>query len=81
MNKFRTAVVQYDTKLPDVEYNSRLAERLIRDSKANGADVVLFPECFLTSYSAPNVCEPDKNISSDASVAQDAVICKKPHLH
>lgn len=60
MNKFRTAVVQYDTKLPDVEYNSRLVERLIRDSKANGADVVLFPECFLTSYSAPNVCEPDK---------------------
>ena len=45
MTKFKTAIVQYDTKLPDVEYNSRLAERLIRDSKANGAELILHPNC------------------------------------
>lgn len=43
MTKFKTAIVQYDTKLPDVEYYSRLAERLIRDSKANGAELILHP--------------------------------------
>ena len=41
MKKFRTAVVQYDTRTPDIEYNSQLAERLIREAKANGADIVV----------------------------------------
>ena len=49
--------MQYDTRTPDIEYNSQLAERLIREAKANGADVVLFPECFLTAYAAPDICE------------------------
>lgn len=49
--------MQYDTRTPDIEYNSQLAERLIREAKANGADIVLFPECFLTVYAAPDICE------------------------
>ncbi len=57
MKKFRIAIVQYDTHIPDVEANSRLAERLIREAKAHGADIVLFPECFLTAYAVPDICE------------------------
>ena len=62
--------MQYDTRTPDFEYNSQLAERLIREAKANGADVVLFPECFLTSYSAPNVCEQ----SDEAQLRVDEIL-------
>ena len=57
MKKFRTAIVQYDTPTPDIEYNSQLAERLILEAETNGADIVLFPECFLTAYAAPDICE------------------------
>ena len=57
MKKFRIAIVQYDTHIPDIEANSQLAERLIREAKAHGADIVLFPECFLTAYAVPDICE------------------------
>ena len=57
MKKFRIAIVQYDTHIPDIEANSRLAERLIHEAKAHGADIVLFPECFLTAYAVPDICE------------------------
>lgn len=62
--------MQYDTRTPDFEYNSQLAERLIREAKANGADIVLFPECFLTSYSVPNVCEQ----SDEAQLRVDEIL-------
>ena len=44
MKKFRTAIVQYDTPTPDIEYNSQLAERLILEAETNGADISKNPQ-------------------------------------
>ena len=57
MNKFKVALVQYDTTEPKNTENTRLAIRLIKEAKRENADFVLFPEGFITSYSAPDVCE------------------------
>lgn len=57
MKKWKAALVQYDTIMPDVEQNTKTAIRLIQEASKNGADLVLFPECFLTAYAAPDICE------------------------
>ena len=57
MNKFKVALVQYDTTEPNNAENTEFAIRLIKEAKRENADFVLFPECFITSYSAPDVCE------------------------
>ena len=57
MNLFKVALVQYDTTEPNNAENTELAIRLIREAKRENADFVLFPEGFITSYSAPDVCE------------------------
>lgn len=57
MKKLKAALVQYDAKMPDKEQNTTTAVKLIREASQNGADLVLFPECFLTSYTAPDICE------------------------
>ena len=50
-------LIQYDTVEPDIEQNTITAMKLIREASKNGADLVLFPECFLTAYAAPDICE------------------------
>lgn len=40
----------------DIEENTKTARQLIREAKQSEADMVLFPECFLTSYQFPAVC-------------------------
>ena len=57
MKKLKVALIQYDTITPDIEQNTITAIKLIREASENGADLVLFPECFLTSYSVPDICE------------------------
>lgn len=57
MKKLKVAIVQCDTIMPDVEQNAKTAIKFIREASKNGADLVLFPECFLTAYAAPDICE------------------------
>ncbi len=57
MKKLKVALIQYDTIMPDIEQNTTMAIKLIREANRNGADLVLFPECFLTAYAAPDICE------------------------
>ncbi len=57
MKKFKVALIQHDTTEPDVEQNTAAALKLIREASENGADLVLFPECFLTAYAPPEICE------------------------
>ena len=57
MKKLKIALVQYGTTAPDIEQNAKTAIKLIRKASENGADLVLFPECFLTSYGGPEICE------------------------
>ena len=51
----KVALIQYDTITPDIEQNTITAIKLIRETSENGADLVLFPECFLTSYGVPDI--------------------------
>lgn len=57
MKNLKVALVQYDTTEPENEKNTEVAVTLIRQAKQAGADFVLFPEAFITSYSAPDICE------------------------
>lgn len=56
MKNLKVALIQYDTVMPDIEQNTITAIKLIREASKNGADLVLFPECFLTAYAAPDIC-------------------------
>ncbi|MGN1417454.1 MAG: carbon-nitrogen hydrolase family protein [Oscillospiraceae bacterium] len=56
MKIFRIAMVQHRTSSSDIEENTALAIDFIREAKSGGADMVLFPECFLTSYEFPGIC-------------------------
>lgn len=57
MKNLKVALVQYDTVEPDIALNTETAMNLICEASENGADLVLFPECFLTAYAAPDICE------------------------
>lgn len=57
MKKLKVALIQYDAIMPDIEQNTITAIKLIRQASKNGADLVLFPECFLTAYEVPAICE------------------------
>lgn len=56
MKKFKVAMVQHRVSGRDIAANTELAVKFIREAKAGGADFVLFPECFLTSYTVPEIC-------------------------
>ena len=55
--KLKVAIIQYDANEPDIDFNTELAIRYIKEAKENGADIVLFPECFLSAYCVPDICE------------------------
>lgn len=55
--KFKVAMVQYDTVAPDIDFNTDKALSFMKEAKENGADIVLFPECFLTAYWVPDIFE------------------------
>lgn len=53
--KLKVAMVQYDTVAPDIDFNTGKALSFMKEAKENGADIVLFPECFLTAYWVPDI--------------------------
>lgn len=55
--KFRVALVQYQARGKSIGENTEKACELIRQAAKEQADMVLFPECFLTTYQFPQVCE------------------------
>ena len=57
MRKFKVAMVQHKVPTSNVRENTELAIRYITEAKAEGADFVLFPECFLSAYQFPKICE------------------------
>ncbi len=57
MKKLKVAIVQYNTAVPDIGKNTETALKFIKEASDNGADLVLFPECFLTAYAPPDICE------------------------
>ena len=55
--KLKVAMVQYDANEPDSDFNTKVAMKYIKEAKESGADIVLFPECFLTAYCCPDIVE------------------------
>ncbi len=52
-NKLKLALVQARAAAGDVEANMRRGLEYVRAAKREGADLVLFPECWLTGYHFP----------------------------
>lgn len=65
---YKIAIVQHRSLPGQVQKNTDFAVQLIRRSAENGADLVLFPECFLTGYTFPDVC---RSRQDDAHILQD----------
>lgn len=68
MQKLKIALVQALAATPNPEKNAESAVRWIEEAKAGGADLVLFPECFLNAYTFPSCCDdlrPIEEIESD----------------
>lgn len=56
MDRFTVALIQHRAVERDAQRNAELAEGFMRQAADAGADFVLFPECFLTSYWFPEPC-------------------------
>lgn len=68
MQKLKIALVQARTATTDPEKNAEAAVQYIEEAKAGGADLVLFPECFLHGYTFPKCCDdlrPLEEIEND----------------
>lgn len=48
-------MVQVKSLTPDQELNTEIGLKYVAEAKKMGADIVLFPECFITSYACPNI--------------------------
>lgn len=57
MKNLKIAMVQHNARPGDRIGNTETVLCYMRKAKAKGADLVLFPECFVTSYSFPEICE------------------------
>ncbi|MGN0315822.1 MAG: GNAT family N-acetyltransferase [Fusicatenibacter sp.] len=55
--KFKLAMVQHAPGIYKKKENTDLAISFLRKAKEEGADLVLFPECWITSYEFPAICE------------------------
>lgn len=56
MKKLTVTLVQANSKDGDIKANLTSVVKYMREAKEIGADIVLFPECFLTGYYAPGIC-------------------------
>lgn len=90
MKNLKVAMVQYNADQPDIAHNTEIALKYIKEAKKKGADIVLFPEAFLSSYHCPAICEkllPDfppieeiKDHSEFIKWYSDAITKDEPHM-
>ncbi|MCQ6562827.1 carbon-nitrogen hydrolase family protein [Paenibacillus mendelii] len=57
MKTFTVAIVQYNCRMPDQALNTEIGLRFVREASTLGADIVLFPECWITAYAFPDIVE------------------------
>lgn len=57
MKKLKTAILQYKSCGCDIEKNTARGLDLVRKAKHGGADIVLFPECWITGYDCPDAAK------------------------
>lgn len=59
-DRMRITLAQLDSRLGDVDANADRAEKVITDAAADGSDIVVFPELFLSGF---GVGEVDDDVS------------------
>lgn len=57
MKTFNVGIVQYNCNVPDQKLNTEIGLRYVREAKKLGANIVLFPECWITAYAFPDIVE------------------------
>lgn len=57
MRKFTVAMVQDKSRTPDQDQNTKIGLQYVAEAKKMGADIVLFPECWITSYDCPKIAK------------------------
>ena len=67
--RFRVALAQVDCVLGDVAGNLERTRRLIRRARADGADLVVFPELTLTGYALGHVTHDVTRSLADPEIA------------
>lgn len=56
-NIFKVAIVQQNRDPYDRKLNTEKGLNIVKEAKKQGADIVLFPECWITGYEFPKVDE------------------------
>ncbi|MCB2299325.1 carbon-nitrogen hydrolase family protein [Clostridium tagluense] len=56
-NIFKIAIVQENRDPYDSKWNTEKGLSIVKKAKVRGADIVLFPECWITGYEFPSVDE------------------------
>lgn len=83
MQSLTIAAVQYNCSSTDQKQNTEIGLQFVREAKELGADIVLFPECWITAYAFPDVvesdlpaneieCHPDFKAWDDAAIDEDS---------
>ena len=83
MGTFTVAAVQSNSSLPEPKRNTEIGLNYVREAKALGADLVLFPECWITAYAFPDIAgtnlpladienHPDYKAWRDAALDDDS---------
>ncbi|MGN1329609.1 MAG: carbon-nitrogen hydrolase family protein [Eubacterium sp.] len=75
MKKLKVALVQHYNDSKNADLNTKKAIEFIENAKENNADFVLFPECFLTSYEFPEICNSLKPIEEIENYPEFASWC------
>lgn len=57
MKTLTVATVQYTNSLTDPRLNVEMGLQHVKEAKMRGADMVLFPECWITGYGFPEIAE------------------------
>lgn len=59
MNVLTVAIVQHKSPSTDRQLNTEAGLRYVREAKEAGADIVLFPECWITGYVFPDIADSE----------------------
>src|SRR5262245_59151077 len=83
MSTTRVAAVQMDCRLGDMSANLKTILARLTEAAANGAKLIVFPECALTGYGFPNrdasrECAQPLPGPATAAVAD---VCKAKNVH
>ncbi len=70
----KVAAVQVDVKIGDIDHNLSQIVQLIAESRSQGAELIIFPECALTGYCFSDLNEARQFAQSIPGPATDLIV-------